>query len=135
MVYNDLYKAIINFIASNWTTTTVVYPNDDGKSITNKKYYLEVHIVPFPTIRRVMTATTNTGLYYTGQVVLNLYRRKGTGVGKSTEYVDTLCDLFRYANIVVGSSSVNFLVPEVTDMGPQDKWYQINISIPYEYSV
>lgn len=141
--FEDISKKIITYFGANWTTTSVQYPNTDLLDPSSLEYFVVFNIVKFPSRRLCITGNDDTGLIHTGEVVVNLYRRVGKGIGQLQQYVDDICDLFRYYAIEWDSKKIQFFVPIVNEIGHAGRsvlgestiynWWQVNISIRWEY--
>lgn len=141
--FEDINKKIIAYFGANWTSTGVQYPNTDLLDPSTLEYFVSLDIVPFLSRRLCITGNDDTGLIHIGEVVLNLYRRLGKGVGQLNQYVDDLCDLFRYHKIEWDNKKIQFFVPVINELGNVGKvmlgqstsysWWQIDISIRWEY--
>ena len=141
--FENITKKITNYLGSNWTATSIQYPNTDLIDISSLNYFISLNIVPFPSRRLCITGDADTGLQYKGQIVIGLYRRIGKGTGGLNQYVDDICDLFRYYSLTWGSEKIQFYLPSVNEIGnvgdvmlgksTSSDWYQINVSIPWEY--
>lgn len=130
--WDDIEKVIIEYLNTNWTTTSIAWPNVDfNPSSLNE--WLQAHIIPADAYQYTITGG-NTGQMHKGILHLNLFARMNKGTGTIKGYIDTLCDLFNHVSITIsGSNKVQFFVPKPKVFGPDGEWWREIIRTEFEY--
>jgi len=132
-VWQDIEKAIVNYVGSNWTSTEIQYPNT-VKDMASVEFYISLKINPTTQQRLTITGNADTGIMYKGEVIFTFSRSINKGTGLLKQYVDDINDLFRYHTLTLGDASIiQFYVPQLLQIGKvNDRWEEL-ITISFEY--
>ena len=131
--YEDIQKQILDYISDNWTETSVQYPNVH-LDVSGLESWIQVNIVPFIANRLLITGSSTNGVIHKGQLVINVFRLANKGTKTAMQYVDDIIDLFReYQMTISGNYKLQFYVPEVDIVGPSGNYWQVTVSIPWEF--
>ena len=101
-VYKSIEAKIISYFSTNWTYTSVQYPNVTFDP-NNLNSWAQIHIIPISRRRLCLGGNNDTGQLTKGTLVVNLFTRQGTGTGVIKDLVTHAMDLFNYAEIVIDS--------------------------------
>ncbi|HUX56175.1 MAG TPA: phage tail terminator-like protein [Bacteroidales bacterium] len=135
--WDDIEKAICEYIETNWTATPIQYPNqkfdpEAELKAASKTVWMQFHIIPVDDWQHIITGG-NTGQMHRGILHFNLFILKNTGTGKLTEYIDDLRDLFNHHSITIGTHTLQFGVPKPQPEGPDGKWWRKPLKVEFEY--
>lgn len=134
-IYDEIEKAIITYFNTNWTFTSVQYPNIlfDPESLTS---WVQIHIVPTIKRRLCLTGNKKTGLWTRGTVVINIYTRSNTGTGVIKSYVTKACSLFNYAELTITTGQIlSFGVSQCNPPSTEGLWYKETVTCDFDILV
>lgn len=131
------YEATHNAIRTRFYTsvssidpeTQVAWPNanfETGNSITT---WVRFNILDGQSYQASMGAASNMHRH-PGLVVVNIFSPLLRGDQTALRLADEIAGIFR--NYQDSSLRLRFFSPELERIGPEDKWYQVNVSIPFE---
>jgi len=130
--WDDIEKKIIGYIDTNWTATSIAYPNQDFDP-SGESVWIQVHILAADAYQHNITGR-NTGQMQKGILHINLFAKRNTGTGVIKGYIDDLCDLFNHASITVsGDYEIQFFVPAPKPFGPDGDWWREIVKTEFEY--
>lgn len=132
-VWQDIEKAIINYVASNWTSTSIQYPNTI-RDMSSVEFYISLQINPTTQEKLTITGSADTGIMYKGHVIFTFNRALNKGTGLLKQYIDDINDLFRYYTLSLDDlSTIQFYVPQLRQIGKVDNRWEEQVVIPFEY--
>ncbi len=130
--WDDIEKTIIGYLNTNWTSTSIAWPNVDFDP-TGKAVWIQVHVLPTDAYQMTVTGS-NIGQMHKGYLHINLFAQNNTGTGTIKGYVDDLCDLFNHVSITIsGTDKVQFFVPVPKVFGPDGEWWREIVRTEFEY--
>lgn len=110
-------------LSANWTTTEIAWPGQDFDPGDDPWVRSTVLFGGAQMLTHSSSGYNNIdGIY-----VLDLYGRKGVGMGALYGYADTLRDLFDRATV----GSVEFHAASGPRSIPEDAWERLSIEIPF----
>lgn len=128
MSYSDQDTAIIGHIDTTWANRgPVQYPNTD-------LYPPEGTDTPWLRVAIVNAAASKRELgdagfvRYPGMLILSVFAPQGEGDGELMDLADTLASAFQRKALGAG---VRFRDAWVQPVGPDGKWYQVNVNAPF----
>lgn len=130
--WDDIEKTIVGYISSNWSVTSIAWPNVDFNP-TGLNIWIQVHVLPADAYQFTITGG-NTGQMHKGILHINLYAKRNTGTGTIKGYVDDLCDLFNNKTLTIsGSDNIQFSVPKPKVWGPDGEWWREIVKTEFGY--
>ena len=120
-----LRQVIETNLSTNFTTYPIKYENVPFDPPTNSSW-IACHI------KRNMLPTPELDSSYEvmGLFILQVFTPINSGLATSNTIVDTLAGLYNNQKNI---ASLWFGDSVITDIGKSDIWYQVNISVPFNY--
>lgn len=109
---------------TNWGVTTPIRYGNDPRPAPTTGEWVSLHVIPIDATRSTLGIRNHR---YNGIININIFVAKGTGTNRCRALADTASAIFRdieFNNIVCRS-------PNITVVGDNDGFYQINVSVPY----
>lgn len=130
--WDDIEKTIIEYINTNWSATSIAWPNVDFDP-TGKSIWIQIHVLPVDAYQYTVTGG-NTGQMHKGILHINLFAQKNIGTGIIKRYIDDICDLFNHISLTIsGSDKIQFFVPKPKVFGPDGEWWREIVKMEFEY--
>ena len=123
MNLENLRQDIEVYLSTNFTAHPIRYENVPF-TIPDNTPWVSCHIK-----RGGLTQEefANTGYEVFGVLILQVFTPLNKGMNESNTISDSLATLFERVNV----GTVWFSHPDINDVGPDNNWYQVNISIPF----
>jgi len=109
-------------LSANWATTTIAYDNVDFDPPDNAAW-IRLNILNGDSGYRALEGKKR----HAGVIILQLFAPKNQGSNTLRGYADTLAGVFEdtsFNDVVCRNASI-------TNVGFNQEWYQLNVSIPY----
>lgn len=131
MSFNDTQTAIEARFKDSWNDLAPVrWENLEFNTLEYEEYVALSSVEADG--QQITTGSVNYIVRYAGQIVLQIFRKEGTGTGRTGELADAFGDIFRRAQFEFGDSGlISCQIPNKLPVGPSDGWYQTNIRVPY----
>jgi len=129
------YEAAHNAIRARFNTqysapTRVAWPNAEFTPPTDDTTVWVRFTILDGASRQASAGAAANMHRHPGLVVVNIFAPLNRGDKAALETVDEVSAIFR--NWQDASNRIRFFSPEVERVGPEEKWYQINVSFMFE---
>lgn len=126
---NYIEKAITEYFDTNWTTTSIQWPNTNLNT-NSLSAFVQLTIVPTDKYHLILGDPTSDALIHErGLVNINIFVKPNTGSGVSQGYASTIMDLFHYTELTIDTGeSLQFGVARVAQNGRNEgAWWMMTI--------
>jgi len=131
-VYKSLESKIISYFSSNWSYTSVQYPNVTFDP-NNLSSWAQIHIIPISRRRLCLGGNNDTGQLTKGTLVVNLFTRQGTGTGVIKDLVTNAITLFNYVEITISTGEkIEFREARSEGGYPDDIWWKEPVKCDFQ---
>lgn len=120
----EIRVAVSSYLASNWTETSVAYPNQEFTPPENGYWLRMTLLLGAPVIGEL--GVDGVGLR-PGVLMLDLFGPRGDGTKTLSEYAAALEALFRRQSV----DGVEFEEAGTVDVGPDDAGYHFQVSVNF----
>lgn len=124
MSYETERVDITSYLETNWTTTSIKFPNQRFEQ-PNDEIWMKINIVNGEGTQQSFGTVQDHE--FVGLITLTLYAPLYSGTKTINEYIDTLFDLFVSKTI----GSVFTYTPSKEVIGENGNWYQVALTIPF----
>ncbi|MCO5761594.1 MAG: DUF4128 domain-containing protein [Chromatiaceae bacterium] len=141
MTYTDADRLIQEYLAANWTTTQIAWPNVEPRSFVP----IGQPLLPMGTSDYIALRSHGTGsqtitvnrkcVRYTGQLFVAVCVKEGTGVRTAKGHTDTLVNLLENKTITEhGTGDVRMnTITGPTEYPAPNGWFVIEFAIMYAF--
>jgi hypothetical protein len=141
MTYTDADRLIQEYLAANWTTTPIAWPNVEPRSFVP----IGQPLLPMGTANYIALRSHGTGsqtvtvngscIRYSGQLFCGVNVKEGMGVRTAKGYVDTLVALLENKTIhEPGTGAVRMgTITGPTEYFSPNGWFTIEFAIMYSF--
>lgn len=125
MSLSTLRQVIETDVATNFTAYPIKYENIPFDPPENSGWiacHIKRNILPTPEL--------DSSYEVMGILIFQIFTPLDSGLADSNTIVDTLAGLYSNQNNIAG---LWFGDATLTDIGKSDIWYQVNLSVPFNY--
>lgn len=125
MTIATLRQVIETNLSTNFTTYPIKYENIPFDPPDNSSWiacHIKRNILPTPEL--------DSSYEVKGLLILQVFTPLDSGLATSNTIVDTLAALYNNSYSISG---LWFGDSNITDVGNSDIWYQVNLSVPFNY--
>lgn len=133
MAYNEIRKAIENYLTANWEQTTIAWSNS-SLEVNTREPWIRPNLIWSDGQRVLLTGDRNNGEEQRGILSVQIFVPRGTGCGLAYRLGDQLRMLFKEQRLAIEpGDSIVFLVASIEDVGEtsEERWYQVNVQVPF----
>lgn len=127
MSYQATHNAIRTRFAAQWTTTPIAYPNVEFTPPAGDTGWVRLTIEDADAFQVSMGAPTNF-YRHPGLIIVSVFVPLNRGDKQALEYADSIAAIFRSWQ----TTGIRACAPTVKRIGPDDKWYHVNVVVPFE---
>lgn len=129
MGYESAHNAIRSRLSTNWSATTISYPNVEFRPPQGDVSWIRLTIQDGDSFQASMGAAAN--IYrHPGAIIVNIFTPLNQGDKLALQYADSISAIFR--SWQDNGSGIRCGAPQVRQLGPDDKWYHVTVSVPFE---
>ena len=127
-MFNNSYQtqraAIENYFKSVWNDTTIILWENTRQTPPNSTY---VHVSTTNGLAQATSLGTTQIHKSVGIFTVQLFVKKGAGLGEAYNLADIIVNAFSHKQL----DSIQFQIPNITEVGEIDEFYQLNVSCPF----
>ena len=130
MSYEAQHNAIRTRLDTEWADRTPVsYPNVPFEPPKSDSPWIRLTILDSPSFQASMGAEQN--IYrHPGIITVNIFTPLNRGDKQALVLADAVSAIFRSWRDPV--TRIRFKDPDLARIGPDDKWYHVAVSVPFE---
>lgn len=130
MTYEATHNVIRTRFAAQWgSTTTIAYANAEFRPPAADTSWVRLTILDSESDQVSMGGNTNF-YRHPGMIIVGIFTPLNGGDKLGLQYVDSVAAIFRsYRD---ASTGLRIFSPEIEQIGPEDKWYHINVRFYFE---
>ncbi len=127
MSYQTTHNAIRKRLKDNWTTTPIAYQNVEFTPPVGDTGWVRLTVEDADAFQASMGGTTNF-YRHPGLIIVSVFVPLNRGDKQALEYADSISAIFRSWQ----TTGIRFYAPTVKRIGADDKWYHVNVVVPFE---